>query len=227
MSEDVHQAAAQTSHLPTSSELPQSAPGLHRRLSFLQRLMGNKFLLFGLIACVAAIVVAAAALGGAGGGLMAAKPSPPPPLRLESKTGAPINFQGELVPEQQTVEQPIDFTNGNATNVTNIYEVTVKCQWSDEMTESRPDTMVFTLVSPDGQNVTQTTEGMSGQATLTIKVANITDSKLEDNTKGWKVSVTCENAGDDPIGPIGFFVWVDPGNDWSATVEYKYYGRVQ
>ncbi|MGQ9583203.1 MAG: hypothetical protein ACUVV6_06790 [Thermoplasmatota archaeon] len=226
MSDEVPQVAAQPGQPQTPFGTPQPTGGA-RGLSGFSRLMKNRLLLIGLLAGIAAAVVAAVALSGIGGSLMGEKPRTPPPLRLESKSGAPIAIQGELVPEGQTVEQALEFTGGNSTNVTNIYEVTVRCQWTDGMPESRPDTMVFMLSSPNGQNVTQTTDGMSGQATLTIKVSNMTDRELLDNTKGWKLSVTCEAAGDDPIGPIGFFVWVDPGNDWSATVDYKYYGLAQ
>ncbi|MEM2869799.1 MAG: hypothetical protein QW379_05190 [Thermoplasmata archaeon] len=225
MGETGQQGAKQPRNAQAVQEESRSALTVPGKRMAIGGLMKKKMFLFGIVVAVVVVVVAAAALGGGGGSIGPSKPAPPAHFKLESKTGQTINIQGELVPEGQTVEYAIDFGGGNSTNVTNIYEVTVRCTWTDDMSESRPDTMTFTLSSPDGQNVTQKTEGMKGQATLTIKVSNITDSKIEDNSRGWTLRVTCENAGDDPIGPIGFFVWVDPGNDWSATVDYKYYGK--
>ncbi len=190
-----------------------------------RKLMANRTMLLALVVGIVVIVAAAGALSLGGGALGGGSRPAPAAAKLQEKEGT-LSVTSALVPEGQTLEFPIMFMTAgdNASAVTNIFEVSVSVSWTDSMSESRPDGMTFSLRSPDGQTDTEKTEGMSGSATLVIKT-NVSDTKVEDNSEGWTFAATCDYAGDDPVGPFGFLVYVDPGNDYTATAEYKYYGN--
>lgn len=102
-------------------------------------------------------------------------------------------------------------------NATYIIEVTLTLQWSDDM--GSPDTFRLTLISPDGQKEDGESDG--GSITVTIKT-NITEENIQNNSGGWKAIVECIDAGDEPVGPFGFLVYVDDGNSWQLTGKYQY-----
>jgi len=199
-------------------QAPEAPPG------FLRRFMANKVMLLGTVIVIVVMIVAAAMMAGGGGGFLGGGQAPPAAAKLMPMDGTIPKADAPQVKTGPAYEVPLPFGDGNDTSVSNIYEVSVACSWTDDYAGSDPDTMKFELLSPDGQNVSQTSEGTSGSAQLTIKT-NVTDKKLEDNTQGWVLKATCVKAGGKPVGPFGFLIYVDAGNNFSATVTYKYYGH--
>jgi len=205
---------------------PEPAP------SFVGKMMSKKIYLFAVIGVIVIVVIAAVTLGmGGGGSLFAPKKTAPPALSLVAMTGS-SDIKGPQVPVGKTDEQAINFGGGGSNNtnntnssVTNVYEVTAACSWTDDYAGSEPDEMLFELVSPSGQNVSKDTSGTSGSATLTIQVSNMTSKKVDDNTAGWKLKVTCVKAGHKDAGPFGFLIHPDAGNNYDAKISYKYYGK--
>jgi len=191
------------------------------------RMLGNKFMLLGIVAVVIVVVVAAAL--SMGGGVSLFGPSKPSTtgVKLSPMTGS-SDIKGPQVAVGSTDEQAIKFGGGgggnNSTDVTNVYEVTAACSWTDDMAGSEPDEMLFELTSPDGQNKSAKTEGSSGSCSLNIKITNMTSKKVDDNTAGWKLKVTCKVAGHEDVGPFGFIIYVDAGNNYDAKISYSYYG---
>ena len=215
-------------------EAPVEAPGEIRPeepapapMGFRQRLMAKKINMILIGAVVAIVVIAAAVMagGGAGGGGFFAKKAAPAAMKMTSMSGTSA-IAGPQVPAGQSQEFPLSFNSSdNSSEVTNIYSVKVACSWTDDYAGSEPDSMTFELTSPDGQNANQTTTGTSGNCMLEIKVSNITDSKMEDNTKNWVLKVTCDYAGHKDVGPFGFLIYTDAGNDFDAKVDFSYYGH--
>jgi hypothetical protein len=135
-------------------------------------------------------------------------------------------LKGPQVPAGQSMEFPIEFNSSdNSSEVTNVYDVKVACSWTDDYAGSEPDSMTFELTSPEGQNASQTTTGTSGNCVLEIKLSNITDSKVDANTNGWVLKVTCDYAGHRDVGPFGFLIYTDAGNNFDAKIDYSYYGH--
>lgn len=223
MSEEAQQSAP--AEAPVEEPAPEAAPA--PAPNFMQRLMAKKMNLFIIIAAVAIVVVAAVVIGGggAGGGGMFSQKTTTPPAKMVSINGS-YQLNGPQVPAGNTQEFPIEFnSSSNASQVTNVYEVKVSCTWTDDYAGSEPDSMTFELVSPDGQNDSKNTQGSSGSCQLTIKISNITDTKVDDNTNGWVLKVTCVFAGHKDVGPFGFLIYTDAGNNFDAKVDYNYYGH--
>jgi hypothetical protein len=223
MSEEAQQSAPVEASVeePAPEAAPAPAP------NFMQRLMAKKMNLLIIIAVVAIVVVAAVVIGGggAGGGGMFSQKSSTPVVKMTSMSGG-YSLDGPQVPAGSTQEFPIEFnSSSNASGVTNVYEVKVACSWTDDYAGSEPDSMTFELVSPDGQNDSKPTQGSSGSCQLDIKISNITDAKVDDNTNGWVLKVTCVFAGHKDVGPFGFLIYTDAGNDFAAKVDYNYYGH--
>jgi len=235
MSEDAQQVAeGGYTEMPVEEPLPEEAP--QPAPGFAKRFFARKINLVIIVAVVAIVVVASVgvAMMGGGGSMFAPTKQAPAPLKLTQRTVNMPPYDGEQVRTGQTFEWPISFADNstgggggnsskNASAVTNIIKVTVNCKWTDDYSGSQPDEMKFELVSTDGTNVSQLTQGTSGAATLTIKT-NTTADKIDDNTNGWVLRVTCVKAGGKPVGPLGFLIYVDAGNDFSAQVSYDYYG---
>jgi hypothetical protein len=229
MSETAEAAADQTVPYPAPeqsySEYPvqdYQAPAAPR--TFMQRLMANKIMFFGLIGIIAVVVIAAAVMAGGGGAVFGGGKAPPAPMKMVPLDSS-YDLKGDQVPEKQTKEYPISFGDANDSEVSNVYEVSAACSWSDDYSGSEPDSMTFELVSPAGKNMSSTSEGSSGNAQLTVKDENVTDKKMVDNTQGWVLRVTCNFAGHKDVGPLGFLIYVDAGNNFNAKITYKYYGH--
>jgi hypothetical protein len=187
-------------------------------------LMSKKFLKIPVFAIIGIIILLliGAAVGSSG---VMTKKAATAPTKMVSLSGS-YDVARPQVLVGQTDSVPISFNStDNSSEVTNVYEVTVAFSWTDDYAGSQPDEMKFELVSPDGQNKSADTQGTSGAATLNITAHNVTDKKMDDNTKGWEMRATCVKAGGKKVGPIGFLIYVDKGNNYSAKIEYKYYGH--
>jgi hypothetical protein len=234
MSEDATQTDAQYAEVQVPvEEVPaetayQDVPAPNT--SFASKLFAKKIYLLAVVAVVVVVIAAGAlAMGTGKGGLLGSSPkAAAAPLKLVSQTGT-ISYKGAQVPVKQTFTYEIPFNgNGSANNtnatVENLFEVTATCSWTDDYSGSGADDMNFELVAPDGTNTSKDTQGSSGSAILTIKLTNITDKKVVDNSKGWVLKVTCVSAGGAKVGPFGFLMHTDAGNDWATKIDYKYYG---
>jgi hypothetical protein len=229
MSEDAQASDAQVAETPVDQQAYDSSGETYApapQPSMVGRMLGNKFMLLGIVAVVIVVVVAAAM--SMGGGVSLFGPSKPTTtgVKLGPMTGS-SDIKGPQVAVGQTDEQAIKFGGGNDTNgseVTNVYEVTAACSWTDDMAGSEPDEMLFELTSPDGQNKSADTTGTSGSCSLSIKITNMTSKKVDDNTAGWKLKVTCKVAGHQDVGPFGRLIYVDAGNNYDAKISYSYYG---
>jgi hypothetical protein len=224
MSEEAQQGAeGAPAEAPAEQPAPEADSG--PAPSFASRLFGKKRNLFLIIAVVVIVAVAAVGVGAlGGGGNPFSKKAAAAPAKMTAMDGS-ISIPGPQVPAGQTQDFPIQFnSSGNSSEVTNVYEVTAACTWTDDYAGSEPDSMTFELVSPDGKNDSKTTDGTSGNCQVSIKISNMTDKKVDDNTKDWKLSVTCNYAGHKDVGPFGFLVYLDAGNNFDAKVAYKYYG---
>jgi hypothetical protein len=222
MSEEAQQSA------PVDAPVEEPAPEdvLEPAPNFMKKLLAKKMNLVIISAVVAIVVIAAVVVGGggAGGGGMFSKKTTAAPAKMVSINGS-YPLKGPQVAAGATQEFPIEFnSSSNASQVTNVYEVKVACSWTDDYSGSEPDSMTFELVAPDGQNDSKNTQGTSGQCQLDIKMTNITDSKADDNTKGWVLKVTCDFAGHKDAGPFGFLIHPDAGNNFDAKIDYNYYG---
>lgn len=224
MSETAEAADGQMAPEQTYSEYPvQDYEQPAAPPTMIKKLMANKILFFGLIGIVAVVVIAAAVMAGGGAGLLGSKPVPPT-MKMVQMDGS-YNLKGDQVAASSTKEYPVSFGDANDSEVSNVYEVTAACSWTDDYSGSEPDSMTFELVSPEGKNVSQTSEGASGNAQLSLKDENVTDKKMVDNTQGWILRVTCNFAGHKDVGPFGFLIYVDAGNNFDAKISYKYYGH--
>jgi len=223
MSEDVQETADQPAPEQTYAEYPEGEyPAPEAPPSIMARLMARKLYVAIAVVIVVVVVVLAASMGGGGGGLFGGK-APPAPMKMVPLDGG-YSLQGPQVPAGQTQDYPVEFNSTNSSEVTNVYEVDAACSWTDDLSGSEPDSMTFELVSPEGKNISQTSEGSSGNANLVLKSTNVTDKKMEDNTKGWTLRVTCNFAGHRDVGPFGFLINPDAGNNFAAKITYKYYG---
>ena len=226
MSEEAQQSAeGAPAEAPGELREPEASP--EPAPSFVSRLMSRKLNLIVIIAVVAIVVVGAVVIGGggAGGGGLFSKKTTTAPMKMESINGS-YSLKGPQVPATQTQEFPISFnSSSNSSEVTNVYEMTAACSWTDDYAGSEPDSMTFELVSPDGRNDSKNTQGTSGNCQLSIKLSNITDNKMEDNTKGWVLKVTCVFAGHKDVGPFGRLIYTDAGNNFDAKIDYNYYGH--
>jgi len=226
MSEDAQQSA-EGAPADAPGEIRESEPSPEPAPSFVSRLMSKKLNLIVIIAVVAIVVVGAVVIGGggAGGGGLFSKKTTTAPMKMASINGS-YALKGPQVPAGSTQDFPIDFnSSSNGSEVTNVYDVTVACSWTDDYAGSEADSMTFELVSPDGKNDSKNTQGSSGSCQLSIKLTNITDNKMEDNTKGWVLKVTCVFAGHKDVGPLGLLIYNDLGNNFDAKVSYNYYGH--
>jgi hypothetical protein len=229
MSETAEATADQTVPYPAPeqsyAEFPtEDLPAPEAPPTFMARLMARKMLLMVAVVLVAVIVVAAVVFAGGGAGLLGSK-APPAPMKLSPMTGD-YSLKGPQVKAASTMEFPIEFnSSGNSSEVTNVYEVAAACSWTDDYAGSEPDSMTFELVNPEGQNISQTSEGTSGNANLVLKSTNVTDKKMVDNTGGWTLRVTCNFAGHKDVGPFGRLIYTDAGNNFDARISYKYYGH--
>jgi hypothetical protein len=148
-----------------------------------------------------------------------------PPMKMVSLSGG-YDLQGPQVKAASTMEFPIQFNSSdNSSTVTNVYEVSAACSWTDDYAGSEPDSMTFELVNPEKQNISKETVGSSGAAQLTLEDKNVTDKRMVDNTAGWVLRVTCNYAGHKDAGPFGFLIHPDAGNNFDAKISYKYYGH--
>ena len=226
MSEEAQQVAESVpEEAPGELREPEAAPA--PAPNFMKKLIAKPINLAVIIAVVAVVVIAAVVMsgGGAGGGGMFSSKGTTPTVKMTSMSGN-YAIKGPQVPATQTQEFPIEFNgSSNASQVTNIYEVKVSCSWTDDYPGSEADSMTFELVGPGGQSDNKTTTGTSGNCALDIKISNITDTKVDDNTNGWVLKVTCDYAGHKDVGPLGFLIYVDAGNNFDAKVEYSYYGH--
>lgn len=226
MSEEQQQGAeGAPAEAPVEEPAPEAAAA--PAPSFVKRLFAKKLNRVVIIAVIAIVVIAAVALGGGGAGGLFSKKGTAAPMKLVAQNGT-YALKGPQVPAGQTQAQEfkVDFNTSDANStVTNIFEVTAACSWTDDYAGSEPDSMTFELVAPDGKNDNKTTEGTSGSCTLTIKVGNMTDQKIDDNTGGWVLKVTCNYAGHKDFGPFGRIIYVDAGNNFDARVDFKYYGH--
>jgi FlaG/FlaF family flagellin (archaellin) len=225
MSETAEAADGQMAPGETYSEYPvQDYQQPEAPPTLMQKLMANKIMFFGLIGIIAVVVIAAAVMAGGGAAVFGSKPAPVP-MKMSPLTGD-YQLKGPQVAAGDTQEFPIQFNSSeNSSEVTNVYEVSASCAWTDDYAGSEPDSMTFELVSPAGKNISQKSEGASGNAQLTLKDENVTDKKMVDNTGGWVLRVTCNFAGHKDVGPFGFLIYVDAGNNFDAKVSYKYYGH--
>jgi FlaG/FlaF family flagellin (archaellin) len=226
MSENAEAGDGQMAPEQTYAEYPtEEQPAPFSPPTFMQRLMGNKVMLFGVIGIVAVMVIVAAVFAGGGAAVFGGGKAPPAPMKMSPMTGD-YSLNGPQVAAGSTAEYPIEFNSSeNSSEVTNVYEVSAACSWTDDYAGSEPDSMTFELVSPAGQNVSQTTEGANGNANIVLKDSNVTESKMVDNTGGWTLRVTCNFAGHKDVGPFGFLIYTDAGNNFSAKISYKYYGH--
>jgi len=192
--------------------------------TFMQKLMANKILFFGIIGVVVIMLIAVGVYAGTGGTAFGGGKTAPPTTKLAPMESS-YDLKGDQVKAGATNEYPVSFGDANDSVVTNVYEVSAVCSWTDDYAGSEPDSMTFELVSPNGKNMSSTSEGTSGNANLKVTEDNITDSKIVDNTGGWTLRVTCNFAGHKDVGPLGFLIYVDAGNNFSAKITYKYYGK--
>jgi len=226
MSETAEAADGQMAPGETYSEYPvQDYQQPETPPTLMQKLMANKIMFFGLIGIIAVAVIAAAVMAGGGGGFLGGGKAPPAPMKMSPMTGD-YQFKGPQVKASSTEEFPIQFNSSeNDSAVMNVYEVSASCSWTDDYAGSEPDSMTFELVSPAGKNISQKSEGASGNAQLTLKDENVTDKKMIDNTGGWILRVTCNFAGHKDVGPFGRLIYTDAGNNFDAKISYKYYGH--
>ena len=90
---------------------------------------------------------------------------------------------------------------------------------SDDIINSNPDVFTFTVSNMDDAGLTQSWPGTTDTEGRLIVSLPFT---LEGSPR-WRVSVTCNEAGD-TMGPFGTTVIeADPGNVWDLQVEYVYY----
>lgn len=89
----------------------------------------------------------------------------------------------------------------------------------DDHLNSNPDSFVFTVANMDDAALTQSWPGTTDtESRLTVSLP----VTLEGSPR-WRVSVTCNDAGD-TMGPFGTqVIEVDEGNPWSLQVEYVYF----
>ena len=227
MTETAEAADGQMAPEQTYSEYPAPdypAPAAPQTL--MQRLMANKILFFGIIGIiVVGLVLGVVMATGGGAALLGGGKAPPAPMKMSPMTGD-YQLKGPQVAAGSTQEFPIAFNSSdNSSEVSNVYEVTVACSWTDDYAGSEDDSMTFELVSPAGRNISQSSQGTSGNAQLSLKDDNVTDKKMIDNTGGWVLRVTCNFAGHKDVGPFGFLIYTDAGNNFDAKVSYKYYGH--
>jgi len=220
------QTAPYTAPEQSYAEFPmEDQPAPEAPPTFMAKLMARKMMVMVGAVLVAVIVVAAAVLAGGGGALLGGGKAPPPTMKMTPMDGS-YALKGPQVAAKSTTEFPIQFNStDNSSAVTNVYEVTAACSWTDDFAGSKPDSMTFELVSPEGKNISQTSEGTSGNANLVLKDTNVTEKKMVDNTGGWVLRVTCNFAGPKNVGPFGFLIYNDLGNNFDAKISYKYYGH--
>jgi hypothetical protein len=225
MSETAEAADGQMAPEQTYTEVPaQDYQQPEAPRTFVQKLMAKKVLFVSLVGIIVIVVVAAAVMAGGGAGVFGAK-APAAPMKMSPMTGD-YALKGPQVKATTTQDFPIEFnSSANSSTVTNVYEVSAACSWTDDYAGSEPDSMTFELVSPEGQNISQTTEGTSGSANIVLKDSNVTEKKMVDNTGGWVLRVTCNFAGHKDVGPFGFLIYTDAGNNFDARIAFKYYGH--
>jgi hypothetical protein len=226
MSETAQATADQSAPEQSYAEYPtEELPAPEAPPTFMARLMARKMLLLVGVVLVAVIVIAAVVFAGGGASILGGGKAPPVPMKMSPLTGD-YTLNGPQVKAASTVEFPIQFnSSGNSSSVTNVYEVAAACSWTDDYAGSEPDSMTFELVNPEGQNISQSSEGTSGNANLVLKSTNVTEKKMVDNTGGWTLRVTCNFAGHKDAGPFGFLIHPDAGNNFDARISYKYYGH--
>jgi len=230
MSDTAQATADQTVPYPAPeqsyAEYPmEEQPAPEAPPTFIAKLMAKKILFFGIIGVVVIMVVAATVFAGGGAGLLGGAKAPPPTMKMSPMDGS-YSLKGPQVAAKSTTEFPIQFNSSdNSSEVTNVYEVAAACSWTDDYAGSEPDSMTFELVNPEGQNISQGSEGTSGSANLVLKSTNVTEKKMVDNTGGWVLRVTCNFAGHKDVGPFGRLIYNDLGNNFDAKISYKYYGH--
>ncbi len=104
----------------------------------------------------------------------------------------------------------------------NLTEIYFELGWTDdEGAESEPDTFEFSVFADGINEVGQATNEMGGYAfiSFTFSCNDTTDEFLPAK---WGVSIRCIEAGDTPGGPLGLWVYNDPGNVWHMYISYKY-----
>jgi hypothetical protein len=94
-----------------------------------------------------------------------------------------------------------------------ILAVEVTVTWSDdEGSSSNPDTLSLMIEDDMGASAQDSSSGGSLSAQL----------DQEDLGSNWTLTVTCVDAGMTPLGPLGRFGTVDPGNSFSISFTYTY-----
>ncbi len=112
----------------------------------------------------------------------------------QTTTNRDINLEGELIKEAW-------------------FNFTV----SEDKINSNPDTFTFAVMNMDDASLTQSLPGTTdteGRLTVPIRFS------LE-GSPDWRVSVTCNEAGDTVFGPVT--IEEDGGNPWSLQVDYVYW----
>ncbi len=87
----------------------------------------------------------------------------------------------------------------------------------EDKINSNPDTFTFAVMNMDDASLTQSLPGTTdteGRLTVPIRFS------LE-GSPNWRVSVTCNEAGDTVFGPVT--IEEDGGNPWSLQVDYVYW----
>ncbi|UCF07356.1 MAG: hypothetical protein JSW28_06790 [Thermoplasmata archaeon] len=82
----------------------------------------------------------------------------------------------------------------------NLMSIEFTLTWEDdEGSDSDPDT--FSLTTDDGGHEPKGDQGSSGSISVTWEERGLNNT--------WNMVVTCEDAGDTPLGPVGLIVEVD------------------
>ncbi len=134
-------------------------------------------------------------------------------------TAVPVQGKFEQVngttAEKQTSEVGLNFTADA------VSEVRITVTWTDDASTD-PDEVLVELLAPNGDYANQSVT--TGSIQLTLKT-NVTKQSLDNNTAGWKVTITVVGAGDGcafPVHlPICRLIINDQRTEWMLTGSYS------
>jgi hypothetical protein len=144
---------------------------------------------------------------------------------------------GEMVPSTGS-ESFSQYTSENSQHIqiltlehSALIEVSASLSWNDEdpggvgARTNEPDEFKITLTSPSGQSTesNMVSNSGSGNRAGTIPAITITVDEPETEVGDWEIIVQAGDCGD-YYGRWGIFSYAsDDGNDWTLTIDYKYY----
>ena len=148
----------------------------------------------------------------------------------EAEAGEPVSIPWSVPPKSGTISENseedvnIEFDKEELNSYKRLNSVTVRLTWTDEGAgigrTNEPDSMGFTLTSPNGETVSAPVSE-SGSASETLEPE---DGKADDYLGTWVLTLECGNCGD--ITGRGGLVTLGQDNScsYSVEVEFDYQG---